>query len=170
MVRETPGGPLVHARLGVAQDNSGKLVAKVREVARQLATDRGVDLVLVDGPPGIGCPVHAAVTGVDLVLAVTEPTPSGEHDLQRLLELAKLFKLRVAVLINKADLSERYTRSIERLARDTGAGLVGHLPFDPDVPRLLARGQPELPLQPLAEGLGRAWGKILALLETPNGR
>jgi MinD superfamily P-loop ATPase len=164
IVRETENGPLVHARLGVAQDNSGKLVAKVREVAREEAATRELDLVLIDGPPGIGCPVHAAVTGVDLLLAVTEPTPSGIHDLERLLQLAGTFRLHVAVLVNKADLSTDYTRRIRGLAKRHEAQVVGHLPFDPQVPRLLARGQMPLSLPAFEAELGETWNQIQALL------
>lgn len=166
MVRETESGPLVHARLGVAQDNSGKLVAQVREVARDEATARGLDLVLIDGPPGIGCPVHAAVTGADLLLAVTEPTPSGIHDLERLLQLAQTFRLHVAVLVNKADLSATYARRIQVLAEQRGAQVLGHLPFDPQVPRLLARGQMPLSLPAFEAELRATWNQIQALLET----
>ena len=165
MVRDTATGPLVHARLGVAQDNSGKLVAEVRAMARAEALARGLDTVVIDGPPGIGCPVHAAVTGVDLLLAVTEPTPSGAHDLERLLELAGTFGLTTAVLINKADLSELYVQRIGQLARRAGAAVVGRLPFDPEISRLLARGQTPLSLLPVAEELRRAWLQVHFLIQ-----
>ena len=91
MERRTAFGPLIHAALGIAQDNSGKLVAQVRQEARTVAERDDIDLILVDGPPGIGCPVHASLTGCDLALVVTEPTPSGEHDLERVLELLDHF-------------------------------------------------------------------------------
>ncbi len=166
MVRDTTTGPLVHARLGVAQDNSGKLVAAVREEARAEALAAALQLVLIDGPPGIGCPVHAAITGVDLLLAVTEPTPSGVHDLERLLALADGFHLPTAVLINKADLSDRYVREVEQLARGSGAALVGRLPFEPHLPRLLALGLEPLARHPWAAGLQETWRKVRRLLGT----
>ena len=124
--------------------------------------------MVIDGPPGIGCPVHAAVTGVDLLLAVTEPTPSGAHDLERLLELAGSFGLTMAVLINKADLSELYVQHIGQLARRVGATVVGLLPFDPNIPRLLARGQIPLSLLPVAEELRRAWVQVHFLMLGDN--
>jgi MinD superfamily P-loop ATPase len=87
-VSGTDYGPMDHARLGIAEENSGRLVTQVRNVAAELARDLGKDLILSDGPPGTGCPVIASVSGADLVLVVTEPTVSGVHDMQRVLELA----------------------------------------------------------------------------------
>jgi len=165
MVRATAAGPLVHARLGVAQDNSGKLVAEVRAMARAEALAWGLETIVVDGPPGIGCPVHAAVTGADLLLAVTEPTPSGAHDLERLLELAGTFGLTTAVLINKADLSELYVQRIGKMARRMGSTVVGRLPFEPRIPRLLARGAAPLSLLPVAEELRRVWLQVHFLMQ-----
>jgi MinD superfamily P-loop ATPase len=164
MVRDTDTGPLVHARLGIAQDNSGKLVAEVREVARAEALAKGLELVLIDGPPGIGCPVHAAITGVDLLLAVTEPTPSGVHDLKRLLALAHGFRLPTAVLINKADLSESYAREVEGLALRGGASLLGRLPFEPQLPGLLAQGLDPLCRHPWAARLQEVWQGLRHML------
>ena len=164
MVRDTDAGPLVHARLGIAQDNSGKLVAEVRARARAEALAKGLQLVLIDGPPGIGCPVHAAITGVDLLLAVTEPTPAGVHDLERLLALAQSFHLPTAVLINKADLSDRYADEVEGLARSAGATLAGRLPFEPDLPRLLALGLEPLCRHPWATRLQEIWQRVRRLL------
>jgi len=119
---------------------------------------------LIDGPPGIGCPVHAAVTGADLLLAVTEPTPSGLHDLERIVKLAQTFQLQTMVLINKADLSEMYVQRIGDLARRFGLQVVGRLPFDPQIPRLLARGEVPLCLPSWAEGLRLVWLMIHAHL------
>lgn len=145
MLRELDFGSfLVHAELGVAQDNSGKLVARVREEARQLAEKEERALILVDGPPGIGCPVHAALGKLDALLAVTEPTPSGEHDLLRLLEVAGHFHVPAYVAINKWDLHEGASERIAVLCEERGAPLLGRIPFDPAVPRALSRG--ELPL------------------------
>jgi len=159
-----PAGVLVHARLGIAQDNSGKLVAEVRAQARKKAAAEGLDLVLIDGPPGIGCPVHAAITGADLLVAVTEPTPSGVHDLERLLELSQAFKLSAAVVINKSDLSRKYVREVEHLAQRSDAPLLGCLPFDPAIPRLLAAKQPPLHLPGWAGELRRSWQTIQQIL------
>jgi MinD superfamily P-loop ATPase len=162
--RRTAFGPLIHAALGIAQDNSGKLVAQVREEARSVAERDGIDLILVDGPPGIGCPVHASLTGCDLALVVTEPTPSGEHDLERVLELLNHFQVPAAVLINKHDLSPEYTARIEKLAKRADAEVVGKLPFSTEVPRALARGELPLAVEAVAARLAEAWERIIALL------
>lgn len=164
MERRTAFGPLIHAALGIAQDNSGKLVAQVREEARTIAEREETDLILVDGPPGIGCPVHASLTGCDLALLVTEPTPSGEHDLERVLELLDHFRVPAAVLINKHDLSPDFTARIETLASRAGVEVVGKLPFSPEVPRALARGELPLAIEAVAVPLTEAWERITALL------
>jgi MinD superfamily P-loop ATPase len=164
MERRTASGPLIHAALGIAQDNSGKLVAQVRAEARTVSDRDGIDLILVDGPPGIGCPVHASLTGCDLALVVTEPTPSGEHDLKRVLRLLDRFKVPASVLINKHDLSPEFTARIEVLAASAGAQLAGKLPFSPEVPRALARGELPLAVEAMATPLAEAWERIAALL------
>jgi MinD superfamily P-loop ATPase len=164
MERRTAFGPLIHAALGIAQDNSGKLVARVREEARAVAERDDIDLILVDGPPGIGCPVHASLTGCDLALVVTEPTPSGEHDLERVLELLDRFGVPAAVLINKHDLSEEFTDRIEGLAKRADAPVVGRLPFSPEVPRALARGELPLAVEAVAVPLAEVWREVAALL------
>ena len=158
--------PLVHACLGVAQDNSGKLVAQVRARAKELAEERDADLLILDGPPGIGCPVHASLTGCDLVLVVTEPTPSGHHDLIRTLDLAEHFKMRVAVLINKHDLSPEMTaRIVEETAR-RDAPVVGRIPFDRRIPEALARVEVPLDLESFARPLGLAWAQVWDLMQS----
>ncbi|MBW1683595.1 MAG: ATP-binding protein [Deltaproteobacteria bacterium] len=166
MERRTAFGPLVHAALGVAQDNSGKLVAQVRQEARSVAERDGIDLILVDGPPGIGCPVHASVTGCDLALVVTEPTPSGEHDLERVLGLLDHFRVPAAVLVNKHDLWPDLTTRIEGLAKKTNAAVVGRLPFSPEVPRALARGDLPLAVESVAAPLTDAWRSTFTLLSS----
>jgi MinD superfamily P-loop ATPase len=166
MERKTALGPLIHAALGVAQDNSGKLVARVRQEARAAAERDGIELILVDGPPGIGCPVHASITGCDLALVVTEPTPSGEHDLERVLSLLDHFRVPAGVLVNKHDLWPELTARIETLANETNAAVVGRLPFSPAVPRALARGELPLAVQAVAAPLAHAWSETLALLSS----
>jgi MinD superfamily P-loop ATPase len=133
MISETRFGPMVHARLGVAAENSGKLVSLVRREARRLAEEQGQSLIIVDGPPGIGCPVIASVTGADLVLAMTEPTVSGEHDLERVLSLVRHFSIPAAICINKWDLNEKITEQIEIQARKAGARLAGRISYNQDV-------------------------------------
>ena len=133
MVSETRFGPLVHARLGVAEDNSGKLVTLVRNEARRVAQERGLPLVIVDGSPGIGCPVIASLAGADLVLAVTEPTVSGRHDLDRVLQVVRQFRLPFAVCVNKADLNPELGEQIAAEATAAGAVFVATVAYDPAV-------------------------------------
>jgi MinD superfamily P-loop ATPase len=130
MVSETRCGPMVHARLGVAAENSGKLVSIVRREARRMAEEGNHPLVLVDGPPGIGCPVIASVTGASLVLVVTEPTVSGDHDLERVLALTRHFGIPAMVCVNKWDLNAEMTERIENKARQRGAQVVGRIRYD----------------------------------------
>jgi len=130
MVSETRSGPMVHARLGVAAENSGKLVSLVRREARRIAEAENRPLIIVDGPPGIGCPVIASVTGATLVLAVTEPTVSGRHDLERVLSLTRHFDIPAAVCVNKWDLNVEMTERIEGEARKAGARIVGRIRYD----------------------------------------
>ncbi|MDD4092935.1 MAG: ATP-binding protein [Smithellaceae bacterium] len=132
-VSKTRLGPMVHARLGVAAENSGKLVSTVRQEARRLAEKDHHNLVIVDGPPGLGCPVIASITGASQVLAVTEPTVSGEHDLERVLGLARHFQIPAAVCVNKWDINDEMTGRIERKARDLGASIAGRIRYDPAV-------------------------------------
>jgi len=163
MRRRSGSTLLVHAALGVAQDNSGKLVAKVRKEAADWADREGVPLVLVDGPPGIGCPVHAAMGQLERILVVTEPTPSGLHDLARMLRLAQHFGVPCSVAINKWDLAPSLTQSIEDACKTWSVPIAGRIPFDPAVPRLLA--QRLLPLQePVGEmtidAIGDCWSRF----------
>jgi len=128
-------GPMVDARLAPGGENSGKLVTRVRQAAREESERIGADLLLMDGPPGLGCPVIAAVTGTDLVVAVTEPTPSALSDLKRLISLARHFNVPVAVVVNKADLNpERSERLQQRLA-SLGIDVLGMIPYDEAIPR-----------------------------------
>jgi MinD superfamily P-loop ATPase len=130
MISDTRCGPMVHARLGVAAENSGKLVSTVRQNARRIAEEEGRSLVIVDGPPGIGCPVIASLTGASLVLIVTEPTVSGEHDLLRVLALVRHFKTPATICVNKWDLNPAMTERIENQAREAGAQVVGRIRYD----------------------------------------
>ena len=159
-LRETRVGPMVHAALGIAQDNSGKLVAKVREDVRRVGEERGIDTAILDGPPGIGCPVHAAIGQTDLVIAVTEPSPSGAHDLDRLLELTRHFDLETVVIVNKFDLNPALTGEIEALSRERNARPVGRVPFNEEVPRALKRHETPLVVPSVAEALGEVWEAV----------
>ncbi len=130
-ISETRFGPMVHARLAVASENSGKLVTIVRRSARCLAHEREIGLLICDGPPGIGCPVIASVTGADLVVLVTEPSLSGRHDLNRILELTNHFRVPAVICINKYDINLEQTEAIERFAREHQVPVVGKIQYDP---------------------------------------
>ncbi|WP_300463990.1 ATP-binding protein [Desulfobacula sp.] len=123
-------GPMVHARLGIAQENSGKLVALVRQEAKKMATQNNLDLILTDGPPGIGCPVIAAIGQASAILIIAEPTVSGFHDMERVGELARHFNIPAMVCINKYDLNPDQTKRIEDLAQKTHIAIAGKISFD----------------------------------------
>ena len=129
-ISDTRHGPMVHAKLGVAQENTGKLVTLVREEAKKLAEQEKLDFVLIDGSPGIGCPVIASITGADLVLVVTEPTLSGKHDLERVSDLTSHFGITTFVCINKADLNPNMTAEMESLCAERGLTLLGKIRYD----------------------------------------
>lgn len=161
-VSETKHGPMVHARLGIAADNSGKLVTLVRNQARQIAVQRKLDLLLVDGPPGIGCPVIASLTGADSVLVVTEPSMSGLHDLQRVVGLAEHFGIPVSVCINKFDINTAVTKDINEFCRERRLFVAGEIPFDPQVTaaQLASTSAVEHDSSPAAEAIKETWSKI----------
>ncbi|OGP73729.1 MAG: (4Fe-4S)-binding protein, partial [Deltaproteobacteria bacterium RBG_13_58_19] len=140
-ISDTRFGPLVHARLGIAEENSGKLVALVRREARRLAEEQGLAWILTDGPPGIGCPVISCLGDASAVLIVTEPSVAGRHDLERVAALAQHFVLPVSVLVNKADLHRQTTEAISQFCREQGYAFIGHLPFDPDFTRAQVEGR-----------------------------
>lgn len=138
---ETRFGPLVHARLGLAEENSGKLVTLVRNEARRVAEEKALHWIITDGPPGIGCPVIASVGGASAVLVISEPTVSGQHDLERVADLAQHFKVPVFVCVNKADLYWEAAHRIERLCESRGYHFMGYLPFDPAFTRAQVEGK-----------------------------
>ena len=141
-ISDTKYGPLVHARLGIAQENSGKLVALVRQQAKQIAERDGLDYIISDGPPGIGCPVISSLSGANLALLVTEPTLSGMHDLERVLGVCHHFGVPALVCINKHDINEDNTRQIEYYCRNQGVGIAAKIPFDNAVTEAIVQGLP----------------------------
>jgi len=158
LVSETRCGPMVHARLGVAAENSGKLVSTVRREARRLAEENKHGLVIVDGPPGIGCPVIASLTGTSQALVVTEPTVSGEHDLERVLKLARHFGIPTSVCVNKWDLNPAMTERIEDLALRSGAGIAGRIRYDTAVTTAQMLGKAVVETEaPSAEDIRLVW-------------
>ena len=132
-VSDTRSGPMVHARLGVASGNSGKLVSLVRTEAQKVALHRQKSLIVIDGPPGVGCPVIASVTGTSLALVITEPTVSGEHDLDRVLRLTEHFRVPTAICVNKWDVNPSMAERIERKALERGAAVAGRVRYDEQV-------------------------------------
>lgn len=135
-------GPFVHAELGVAQSNSGRLVSLLREQARTLSKATDNDLILIDGPPGIGCPVIASLTNAAYLLIVTEPSVSAVHDMQRLVEVARHFGVPCGLCINKCDIHEGQAERIERFAIDNGFVIHGMIPFDPAFTEAQTRREP----------------------------
>lgn len=141
-ISETEYGPLVYASLGIAQENSGKLVTVVRHNARLIAEREELEVILSDGPPGIGCPVISSLSGVDLALLVTEPTLSGMHDLERVLGVCRHFGVPALVCINKYDLNEDNTSRVEGFCQEQGIELVSRITFDNVVTEALVNGLP----------------------------
>jgi MinD superfamily P-loop ATPase len=149
-VSEGRYGPLYHANLFPGQENSGKLVTLVKQRARLQALDENRELVIVDGPPGIGCPVISAISGADLALIVAEPTVAGVHDMQRALQTVGHFGVRALVCVNKADLYSDGTEEIESFCRDNGIQTVGRIPFDLTVTSAMVQGEAVTAFRPEA--------------------
>ncbi len=166
---DTRCGPMVHARLQAAAENSGKLVSTVRREAQAEAKAGGYGLILVDGPPGIGCPVIASITGASAVLVVTEPTVAGAHDLERVLTLCRHFRIPAAVCVNKWDLNQGMTERIETLAREKGARVIGRVPYDRTVTvaQIQARAVVEIG-GPAAQAVRHVWERFTTIGEA-NG-
>lgn len=141
MISGTPGGPLVHARLFPGAGSSGKLVAVLKHAAHELAAASRAPLILVDGPPGVGCPAIAAISGASLLLAVTEPTPAGEADLERLLELAHALRVPARVCVNRWDINPDQTEKMEATALHLDAPAAGRIRYDPAVVAAQRQGQ-----------------------------
>ncbi len=161
-ISETRYGPFIHAKLGIAEESSGKLVTIVRQNAKRIGEKENRDFVIIDGPPGIGCPVIASLAGVDLALIVTEPTLSGIHDLKRIIGVTHHFDTRSVVCINKHDLNSIVTRRIEEYCQENGIELVGKVSFDISVIEALVRGLPvvEYSENHLTDEIKNLWGKV----------
>ncbi|MDY6790081.1 MAG: 4Fe-4S binding protein [Thermodesulfobacteriota bacterium] len=138
---ETRFGPMAHARLGIAEENSGKLVTLIRQEGKKLAEEKQLDLLLTDGPPGIGCPVIASLGGATAVLIVTEPTVSGRHDMERVTELAAFFKIPAMLCINKFDLNPDEGKAIEDFATQKNIRVIGRVPFDSSFTKAMVQGK-----------------------------
>ncbi len=165
-VSSTRFGPLVHAQLFPGAENSGRLVMVLKQKARELAKSLGLDLILCDGTPGIGCPVISSLSGAHLAVAVTEPTPSGRHDLERVADLCNHFKISFAVIVNKYDLNLEETAKIESFSRERGYPVLARLPHDPVVTRAMIEGLvvTELPDTDFSREVKLAWSRIEELV------
>jgi MinD superfamily P-loop ATPase len=166
-VSKTRFGTMVHARLGIGAENSGKLVSTVRQQAKQVAAAVQADWILTDGPPGTGCPVIASITGADAVLAVTEPTLSGKHDLLRVLELARHFKIPAFVCINKWEINPDMTGAIEQAATEAGATVLQRIPYDRDVTKAQINAQCTVVHSngPASQAICLLWEKLCQTLQ-----
>jgi MinD superfamily P-loop ATPase len=155
-------GPLFHAHLFAGQENSGKLVTLVKQQGRLRALDTGAELLVVDGPPGIGCPVISASAGADMALHVVEPTVSGVHDLERIMGTTDHFGVPSLVAINKADLNLARSKEIAAFCAERGVQVVGRIPYDTVVTEAMVQGQPVTAYTdgPVAEALQTVWSQI----------
>jgi MinD superfamily P-loop ATPase len=165
-VSVTRYGSLVHARLGVGQENSGKLVAQVRQQAQRIAAEQGLDYIISDGPPGIGCPVISSLSAVNLAVIITEPTLSGMHDLDRVIGVCGHFGVPAAVCINKCDLNVDNTSQIEDYCLHHGLNIVGRIAYNDVFTEALAHGVPvvEYTGDGVAQEIKQLWQKIVKYL------
>lgn len=164
---ESRFGPLYHAELFPAQENSGKLVTLVKQNARLLGLDNISHVVIVDGSPGIGCPVIATASGADLAVIVTEPTLAGVHDLRRILQTTTHFRIPALVVVNKADIYAQGVDQIITLCRELGIEIIGQIPFDPTITEAMLNGEPVTAYQteaPSSQALTAIWKIIAARL------
>jgi len=163
---DTRYGPLLHARLYPGEENSGKLVSLIKQKALQLGRDNGVDWIVVDGSPGIGCPVIAAATGADVALLVAEPTVSGIHDLKRILQTTQHFRIPAAVCINKADVNPKRAAEICAYCQDNAIPVAAEIPYDDVVTRAMIHGSAvtEFVDGPVAAQLNTVWRAVRDML------
>ena len=159
-ISETRFGLMVHAKLGVAEENSGKLVSLVRKQAKELAEKNNCDWVIIDGAPGIGCPVIASLSGIDMAVVVTEPTLSGLHDASRVIEVARHFKVSPCLVINKYDLNLDMSGKIEQYCVDNGVSLIGKIRFDKSVVESMVAGKTIMEYKdtPVKDEIRKIWG------------
>ncbi len=166
-ISSSPYGTMVHAELQPGEETSGKLVTQVKLRARELARLEGARLLLIDGSPGIGCPVIASVSGAHAVLIVAEPTLSGLHDVERVVEMARHFRSRIFLVVNKYDLNPEITDRIESYAEENGIWFLGRIPYDDTVGRAIAQGRPlvELGPSPAARAVHGIWERLSGALQ-----
>lgn len=168
---DTRFGPMIHAQLFPGEENSGRLVALLRQKAKVLAQAQGQPLIISDGPPGIGCPVISAITGVNLAVVITEPTPSGFHDFERIISLCDHFNIPVAVIINKADLNIDIAQKIEKFCGERNHSVVAKLPHAAEFVHAMVHGRAitEHTDGPMTGQIRLAWDHIIALAIANSG-
>jgi len=165
----TKFGPMAHALLYTAEETSGKLVTMVRNEAKELAEKYGKDMIIIDGPPGIGCPVIAAMSGTNAALIITEPTVSGIHDMERVLQVANHFGINAMVCINKYDVNKEKAKEIEEYCNEREIEIVGKIPFSEKFTEAMVHGLSIMEYdEKLADLVKKMWEKILGILE--NGK
>ena len=169
---DTRFGPMIHAQLFPGEENSGRLVTLLKNKAREFAQAQQLSLILADGPPGIGCPVISSLAGANLAVVVTEPTPSGMHDLERVIDLCDHFRLKPGVIINKWNLNKGLSKQIKAFCSHAKITLLGQLPYDPAIVEAMVRGQTITEYQPngTVERIGQIWTAINALIEMPQSQ
>jgi len=163
---------MIHTQLFPGEENSGRLVTLLKNNARALAEEGQLDLILTDGPPGIGCPVISSLAGANLAVIVTEPTPSGIHDLERVIDLCDHFRLTAGVVINKWNLNGELSRQIKTFCRQKEITFLGELPYDPAIVEAMVRGQAITEYHPngTAGLIGQIWTAIKTLIEMPQSQ
>lgn len=166
-VSKTRLGPFVHAYLKPGAESSGKLVNEVRKNAIEVSIKKNRDLILIDGPPGIGCPVISTITGINLAIVVTEPTFSAIHDLERVFEVNKHFGVKSVVCINKSDINIKNTSKIKEYCSSNDIIIIGELPYNPIVNSAIVSRKTliELPDSPFSLKIIEIWGKIMELIK-----
>jgi len=164
-------GPMVYGKLGIAEENSGKLVSKIRQYAKDIANKNKAEFIITDGPPGIGCPVISSVTGADMVVAVTEPTLSGLHDLERLIDMIGHFYTPVYIIINKYDLNEDIAHEIEKKLKAKNIPILSKIPYDESMVNALLEGKTINEFEPdgvIANKLNEIWNNLTTNIYEPK--
>ncbi|MBW1894100.1 MAG: ATP-binding protein [Deltaproteobacteria bacterium] len=166
-ISDTRHGPMVHAKLGIAEENSGLLVSLLRKEAKELAEKKGLNTIIIDGPPGIGCPVIASVTGANAVLIISEPTMSGMHDMKRVNELASFLKVPAMVCVNKFDINPEMSDQIKSYAEKNNMKYIGSIPYDKDVTAAMVAQQSLVDFSngKGAEAIKKVWKEVTSLMK-----
>ena len=165
-ISDTRFGTLVHAKLGIAQENSGKLVSLIRKEAKRIAREQNNEFIVVDGSPGIGCPVIASITGADLLVVVTEPSMSAMHDLERVIELIGHFKIPALICVNKFDINLKITKEIETNSVRNGINVAAKIPYDAIVTKAQIAGQSvvEFANNAITNNVKALWRNVMNIL------